>query len=238
MPRSCSRPPPPTTRIRPSRSCSSRPSTFPSSERIVATRRRRSPNEPEVWAAHLAVVEGDARPETSRSKPIAPVSSAGAAPSAKQPPYATAGRFRTRSGRCSIPSSRSAAASWSRRARPRASPSGRWSHRRAPNSSTSSTSIRTATRSSGPRPSPGPRRRCNSAISASKPDEAGDFQRLAGHIVYADPRLRPSSEAIRRGAGAQSGLWPHGISGDLPIVLLRIDDVEDMEIGPPTAAGA
>ncbi|HST91749.1 MAG TPA: glycosyl transferase, partial [Brevundimonas sp.] len=63
-----------------------------------------------------------------------------------------------------------------------------------------------------------------------KPDEAGDFQRLAGHIVYADPRLRPSSETIRQGAGAQAGLWPHGISGDIPIVLVRIDDVEDMEV--------
>ncbi len=31
-----------------------------------------------------------------------------------------------------------------------------------------------------------------------------------------------------RGAGPQSGLWQHSISGDLPIVLLRIDDVEDM----------
>ena len=63
-----------------------------------------------------------------------------------------------------------------------------------------------------------------------KPDEAGDFQRLAGHIVYADPRLRPSSETIRKATGAQAGLWPHGISGDIPIVLVRIDDVEDMEV--------
>ena len=29
---------------------------------------------------------------------------------------------------------------------------------------------------------------------------------------------------------AQSALWPHGISGDLPIVLVRIDDVEDLDI--------
>src|SRR5690606_27993063 len=36
------------------------------------------------------------------------------------------------------------------------------------------------------------------------------------------------SEAIQRGASTQSGLWPLAISGDLPIVLLRIDDVADM----------
>jgi cyclic beta-1,2-glucan synthetase len=55
-----------------------------------------------------------------------------------------------------------------------------------------------------------------------------DFQTLAAAILYADPRFRPSSEIIIRGAGPQSALWPHAISGDLPIVLLRIDDVEDM----------
>jgi cyclic beta-1,2-glucan synthetase len=58
--------------------------------------------------------------------------------------------------------------------------------------------------------------------------EAADFQRLAAPILYADPRFRAPSMAIARGAGAQSGLWPHGISGDLPIVLLRIDDVQDI----------
>ena len=58
--------------------------------------------------------------------------------------------------------------------------------------------------------------------------EAADFQRLAAPILYCDPRFRASSESIVRGAGAQSGLWPHAISGDLPIVLLRIDQVEDM----------
>ena len=59
-------------------------------------------------------------------------------------------------------------------------------------------------------------------------DEAADFQRLAAPLVYADPRFRAPSETIVRGAGSQSGLWPHAISGDLPIVLLRIDDSEDM----------
>ena len=59
-------------------------------------------------------------------------------------------------------------------------------------------------------------------------EEAADFQRLAAPILYADPRFRAPSEAIVRGAASQSGLWPHSISGDLPIVLLRIDDIEDI----------
>ena len=58
--------------------------------------------------------------------------------------------------------------------------------------------------------------------------EAAEFQRLAAPILYADPRFRASSQAILLGAGPQSGLWPHAISGDLPIVLLQIDDIDDM----------
>lgn len=58
--------------------------------------------------------------------------------------------------------------------------------------------------------------------------EAADFQRLAAPILYADRRYRASQAAILRGAGPQSGLWAHAISGDLPIVLLRIDDIEDI----------
>ena len=61
-----------------------------------------------------------------------------------------------------------------------------------------------------------------------KAEEAADFQRLAAPLVYADAAFRASPQAIARGAGPQSGLWPHAISGDLPIVLLRIDEIEDM----------
>ena len=61
-----------------------------------------------------------------------------------------------------------------------------------------------------------------------KAEEAADFQRLAAPILYADPGFRATSAAIVRGSGPQSGLWVHSISGDRPIVLLRIDEVEDM----------
>ena len=61
-----------------------------------------------------------------------------------------------------------------------------------------------------------------------KAEEAADFQRLAAPILYAGAGFRAPSETIVRGAGPQSGLWPHSISGDLPIVLLRIDEIEDI----------
>ncbi len=65
---------------------------------------------------------------------------------------------------------------------------------------------------------------------ATTASEAGLFQRLAGHVIYASPRLRPPSARIAAGAGSQSGLWAQGISGDLPIVLLRIDDIEHLGV--------
>jgi cyclic beta-1,2-glucan synthetase len=60
------------------------------------------------------------------------------------------------------------------------------------------------------------------------PAEAADFQRLAAPILYADARFRAAPASLLRGLGSQSGLWSQGISGDLPIVLLRISDAEDI----------
>ena len=61
-------------------------------------------------------------------------------------------------------------------------------------------------------------------------DEAHVFQRLAGHTFYLDPSLRPPAQVLERNVLPQSALWKHGISGDLPIVLVRIDDTDDLEI--------
>ena len=62
------------------------------------------------------------------------------------------------------------------------------------------------------------------------PDEAHLFQLLANHVLYSDPRLRPSPEVLRRNDKGPRLLWTHGISGDLPIVLARIDEAEDLDI--------
>lgn len=60
--------------------------------------------------------------------------------------------------------------------------------------------------------------------------EAHLFQRLANRVLYADKTLRPASEVLKRGGGAASLLWAHGISGDVPVVLVRIDETGDLEI--------
>lgn len=59
------------------------------------------------------------------------------------------------------------------------------------------------------------------AISES---EAQAFGQLAGSLVYASRLRRTSPAVITRNRRGQSGLWGHGISGDLPIMLVRIRD--------------
>ena len=61
-------------------------------------------------------------------------------------------------------------------------------------------------------------------------DEAHLFQRLANRILYSDPTLRPARDVLERNQLGQSALWAHGISGDLPIMLIRIDEPEDRDI--------
>ena len=61
-------------------------------------------------------------------------------------------------------------------------------------------------------------------------DEAALFQRLANRILYSDPSLRPSAGLLASNERGAAGLWAHGISGDLPIVMVRIDEVEDLDI--------
>ncbi len=61
-------------------------------------------------------------------------------------------------------------------------------------------------------------------------DEAHLFQRLANRVIYSDPSLRPSETLLASNTLGATGLWAHGISGDLPIVMVRIDEVEDLDI--------
>jgi cyclic beta-1,2-glucan synthetase len=61
-------------------------------------------------------------------------------------------------------------------------------------------------------------------------DEANLFQFLADGLIYSDATLRPTSDVLRRGKGSARDLWRYGISGDRPILLLRIDDVDEREI--------
>ncbi len=54
--------------------------------------------------------------------------------------------------------------------------------------------------------------------------EAQVYGRLAGSIIYASALRRAKASVLIRNRRGQSGLWGYGISGDLPIVLVRIRD--------------
>lgn len=58
--------------------------------------------------------------------------------------------------------------------------------------------------------------------------EATNFQRLAGHILYTSPLKTDRRENILINTKGQSGLWGFGVSGDRPIVLVRIEDRSQM----------
>ncbi|MHB8992453.1 MAG: GH36-type glycosyl hydrolase domain-containing protein, partial [Chloroflexota bacterium] len=61
-------------------------------------------------------------------------------------------------------------------------------------------------------------------------DDLGRFQQLAGPLLYPSARLRASERQLRRNRLGQAGLWAHGISGDLPILLVTLGDRRDMEV--------
>jgi cyclic beta-1,2-glucan synthetase len=54
------------------------------------------------------------------------------------------------------------------------------------------------------------------------------YDRLASNVLYADPTLRAPRSVIARNRRGQSALWAYSISGDLPIVLLRIADRDNL----------
>jgi cyclic beta-1,2-glucan synthetase len=61
-------------------------------------------------------------------------------------------------------------------------------------------------------------------------EEAQQFQRIANRVLYSDSALRATRDILAKNQLGQTALWPLGISGDLPIVLVRIDDEHEIEI--------
>ncbi len=53
-------------------------------------------------------------------------------------------------------------------------------------------------------------------------EQANMFQKLGSRIIYPDPALQATKEVRMQNVKGQSGLFPHGISGDNKIVLLRV----------------
>jgi cyclic beta-1,2-glucan synthetase len=61
-------------------------------------------------------------------------------------------------------------------------------------------------------------------------EKAHIYQRLGGRILYLAPYLRAQSQVLMANKKNQSALWAYGISGDIPILLTRIQDEKDMDM--------
>jgi cyclic beta-1,2-glucan synthetase len=196
---------------------------------LLATRRRRSPDEPEIWAAHLAVVEGqtvgEVEFETDRSRflgrgreirmPVAvldgrPLSNTVGA--VLDPVFSLRRRVRI------APGSTVRVAFWTLIAPSRSAALD------LADKHLDSTAFERAITLAWTQAQV---QLHHLGVGA---DEAQLFQSLANHVLYSDPTLRPSAAVLKRNERGPPSLWPYGISGDLPIVLVRIDEAEDLEI--------
>ena len=196
---------------------------------ILATRRKRSPSEPEIWAAHLSVANGEAvgKPtfETDRSRFLgrghgvsAPIAMLDARPltnsvgAVLDPIFALRRRVRVAAG------ATVRVAFWTMAAGTRAALLDCIDkHRDAAAYERATTLAWTQAQ-------------VQLHHLGVNPGEAGLFQSFASHVIFAGRDLRPPSDVIRHGSGPQSGLWSQGISGDLPIVLLRIAEIESLSV--------
>ena len=201
----------------------------PRHEAILATRRRRAPDEPELWASHHAVIEGTviAGPEieTDRARFI------GRGRELRDPLALLEGRALSGSVgtvldaifamryRIRLPAGGSARISyWTCVADNRAHLLDLLDKHRDTNAHSRAATLAWTQAQVQLR---------HLGIDAS---QASLFQQLAGRILFADAMARPASDYIRRGAAGPQGLWAQGISGDLPIVLLRVEEAEDLVV--------
>ena len=56
------------------------------------------------------------------------------------------------------------------------------------------------------------------------------YARLAGSIIYSNQLLRADPAVIIKNRRGQSGLWSYSISGDIPIVLVQIEDSANIDL--------
>ncbi|HEV3026550.1 MAG TPA: glucoamylase family protein, partial [Planctomycetota bacterium] len=61
-------------------------------------------------------------------------------------------------------------------------------------------------------------------------EEAQLFMRLASAALYVDPSLRESPDFLARNELGQAALWRFGISGDYPILLVRVTEETDLPL--------
>ena len=196
---------------------------------LLATRRRRSPAEPETWAAHLVVIEGgsvdDLSYETDRARFLgrgrqirSPISLEDQTPLSKTVGTVLDPIF---SLRCRVqvpPGATVRVAFWTMVAPSRSEVLDMADKHHDPTAFERAVTLAWT------------QAQVQLHHLGVGAEEAHLFQHLASHILYSNPALRPPSEVLKRSQSGQSALWAHRISGDLPIVLVRIDETEGLQI--------
>ena len=196
---------------------------------LVATRRKRSPNETEIWAAHLAVVDGHAigRPEfeTDRARFL------GRGEGTRAPEAAMSGRpLSGTTGTVLDPV-------FALRRRVRVAPGATvrldfWTMVAASRSEVLGLVDKHHDVGAFERAAALGWTQAQVQLHHLGIDriQARQYQQLASHMLYAGPTLRPPSDMIEEGRGGQPDLWGMGISGDLPILLVRISDIHQLDL--------
>ncbi len=196
---------------------------------LLATRRKRDPSEPEVWAAHSVVVDGGAigklQYETDRARFIgrdrdshapraldAGVMLSGTVGTVLDPVFSLRVRVSVppRSTRrvafltAAAATRRGALSAISRCAEP---------------SACERVFARAAEASA--------RKLAELGIDLER---AGFVRHLASSLFYSDPALRAPADVRAKGEGGAPVLWAKGISGDLPIAVLRVNDASQCSV--------
>ncbi len=196
---------------------------------LLANRRRRAPDEPEIWASHHAVIEGEhsGQPEfeTDRARFI------GRGRELRAPLAMLEGRALSGSTgtvldavfalryRLSVPAGGTVRlAFWTCVASSRAQVLELADKHHDVNAHTRAATLAWT------------QAQVQLRHLGTDASQANVFQQLASRILFADAAARAASDAIQRGAAGPGGLWSQGISGDLPIVLIRIEEIEDLPV--------
>ncbi|HMD00230.1 MAG TPA: hypothetical protein VKH37_08745, partial [Ferruginibacter sp.] len=61
-------------------------------------------------------------------------------------------------------------------------------------------------------------------------EDAQLYSKLAGSVIFVNPTLRAEQNIIMKNRRGQSSLWAYSVSGDLPIVLLQIEDSSNIDL--------
>jgi cyclic beta-1,2-glucan synthetase len=196
---------------------------------LLATRRRRAPEEPEIWAAHHVVVEGEVlgrvQYETDRARFL------GRGREVHTPMAVTDGRplsntvgtvldpiFALRHRVRIAPGATVRLCYWTEVAASRTEVLDQFDKHHDANAFVRAATLAWTQAQVQMR---------HLGVSA---EEANFFQQLAAHVLYANASLRPTAATIANGSGTPIALWAQGISGDLPIVLLRVSELEELPV--------